>query len=420
MARRYRSKAKLRTLTRRVSLFALLLSLVLLLTWPYLRTAFLRATIRVGRGTLGTLEERIDGEAVFAGGVSLVVAPAPGTLRFLVRDGESVRTGQAIAEVGKPEAREALDDSLEFSKARLAQYEAETQEEFEKLSALVEDSYAKALNLFFLSREVSAKGELELSTKHESLLEAEEKNLRQSADRLAEIEEERANLTARVAAIEALQASALVQVISPSSGVFSSEVTPIETKFTKDNLAGKSAAELAILAREARETKSEAVKDGQPVEAGDLLGRVISGQGVTFFLPIKTEDKPALREDGRVELALSDGTKLQAKVTEVHDGRPPGYSIIVGEISVMPVSSLRKTNRVGLIAKTQSGVVIPKSALLEREGRQGVLLVQKTFARFREIQVLMVKGDKAVVRGIDETDELVLRGWGFLEGRRVR
>jgi len=331
-----------------------------------------------------------------------------------------VRTGQAIAEVGKPEAREALDDSLEFSKARLAQYEAETQEEFEKLSALVEDSYAKALNLFFLSREVSAKGELELSTKHESLLEAEEKNLRQSADRLAEIEEERANLTARVAAIEALQASALVQVISPSAGVFSSEVTPIETKFTKDNLAGKSAAELAILAREARETKSEAVKDGQPVEAGDLLGRVISGQGVTFFLPIKTEDKPALREDGRVELALSDGTTLQAKVTEVHDGRPPGYSIIVGEISVMPVSSLRKTNRVGLIAKTQSGVVIPKSALLEREGRQGVLLVQKTFARFREIQVLMVKGDKAVVRGIDETDELVLRGWGFLEGRRVR
>lgn len=420
MARRYRSKAKLRTLTQRVILFALLLSLVLLLTWPYLRTALLRATIPVGRGSLGTLEERTDGEAVFAGGVSLVIAPAPGNVRFLVRDGESVRTGQAIAEVGEPEAREAFDDSLEFAKARLAAYEKETQEEFERLSAQVEDSYEKAVNLLFLSREASAKGELELLAQHESLLEAEEKSLRESADRLAEIEEERADLAARVAAIEALQASSVVQVISPTSGVFSTEVTSIEAKFTKDYLAGKSAAEIAILAREAREIKPQTVKDGQPVQVGDSLGRVISGQSVSFFLPIKTEDKPSLRQDGRVELALSDGTTLQARVTEVIDGKPPGYSIIVGEISVMPVSSLKKTDHVGLIAKTQSGVVLPKSALLEHEGRQGVLLVQKTFARFREVQVLMVKGDKAVVKGIDETDEIVLRGWGFLEGKRVR
>lgn len=420
MTRRYRSKAKLRTLTRRVILSALLLSLVLLLTWPYLRTAILRATIPVGRGSLGTLEERTDGEAVFAGGVSLVTAPAPGTLRFLVRDGESVRTGQPIAEVGKEGAREAFDDSLRFAKARLLAYEAETQEEFERLSNSVEDSYARAVQLFFLSQEASAKGEMELSSRYESRLLDEEKNLRQDAGRLAEIEEERADLAAHVAAIEALQASSVVHVLSPASGIFSTEVTSIETKFTKENVAGKSAAELAILAREAREAQPANAKDGQAVQAGDILGRVVSGQGVSFYLPIKTEDKPVFREDGKVELALSDGTVLQAKVTEVHDGKPPGFSIIVGEISVMPVSSLRKVDEVGLIAKTQSGVVIPKSALMVREGHQGVLLVQKTFARFREVQVLMVKGDKAVVKGIDETNEIVLRAWGFLEGRRVR
>lgn len=420
MARRKRSKAKLRTLSRNATLFALVLSLALLLTWPYLRTAFLRLAIPVGRGSMGTLEERIDGEAVFAGGVSLITAPVQGTVRYLVRDGESVRTGQAIAEVGKPDAWAALEDSLSFARAQLSKYESDTRQEFEYLSAQAEESYAKAVALFFLARETAALGDLGFLAAREAQLEAAEENLRSIARRLGEIEGKRSELAGRVAAIESLQSSSAIQVVSPTSGVFSSEVTSIEGKFTRENLDGKTAAELAILAREARETKPVAVMDGQTVEAGDFLGRVISGQGVAFYLPVKTEDKPALRQDGKVELVLSDGTTVQARVTGVYDGKPPGYSIIVGEISVMPVSAMRKVDTVGLVARTQSGVVIPKAALVEQDGRQGVLLVQKTYARFREVEVLMVKGDKAVVRGIAEADEIVLRGWGFLEGRRVR
>lgn len=420
MTRRHRSKAKIRSMARKVTFLAILLSIVLLLTWPYLRTAFLRATISVGRGTLGSLEERTDGEAVFAGGLSLVRAPAPGTLRLLVKDGESVRTGQVIAEVGEAGAEEAFDDSLRFAKARLASYEAETQDEFEKLSASVEAAYAKAIDLVFKSQDAAAGGATLLSWEYESLVEAEERSLRRDAARLAQIEEERAALAANVAAIEAAQASSVVSILSPASGVFSTEVTPVETKFTRDAVSGKNAAELAILAREARETQPKSVKDGQPVETGDILGRVVSGQNVSFYLPVRTEDKPDVRKDGRVDLSLGDGTSVQARITEVQDGKPPGYSIIVGEITLMPVQSVTKASQVGIIVKTQSGVLIPRSALIDRDGRQGVLLVQKTYARFREVQVLMVKGDQAVVKGIDETEEILLRAWGFLEGRRVR
>ncbi|HHX27784.1 MAG: HlyD family efflux transporter periplasmic adaptor subunit [Bacillota bacterium] len=420
MTRRYRSKAKLRSYARRITFLAILLSIVLLLTWPYLRSAFLRATISIGRGTLGSLEERIGGEAVFAGGVSLVTSPAPGTLRLLVKDGESVRTGQVIAEVGKVGAKEAFDDSLRFAKSRLASYETETREEFERLSASVESSYAEAVGLLFMSQDAAAKGAVTLSREYETRLENEEKRLRHDADRLAQIEGERARLAANVAAIEAAQASSVVSVISPASGVFSTEVTSIEAKFSKDAIAGKNAAEIAILAREAREAQSGSIKDGQSVQVGDILGRIISGHAVSFYLPIKTEDKPDVKKGGTVELALLSGASVQARIADVVDGKPPGYSIIVGDISVMPVQSVTKAGQIGIIVKTQSGVVIPRSALIDRDGRQGVLLVQKTYARFREVQVLMVKGDQAVVKGIEETDEILLRAWGFLEGRRVR
>jgi hypothetical protein len=32
----------------------------------------------------------------------------------------------------------------------------------------------------------------------------------------------------------------------------------------------------------------------------------------------------------------------------------------------------------------------------------------------------MVRGDQAVIKGIDETSEIVLKGKPFLDGRRVR
>ena len=121
-----------------------------------------------------------------------------------------------------------------------------------------------------------------------------------------------------------------------------------------------------------------------------------------------------------MDLVIGSGPAVTAEISEVLDGLPPGYSIIVGSITVMPSESLVKAGQVGLTVRRRSGVIIPKSGLLEKGGRQGVLKVQKTYARFREVEVLMTKGDQAVVRGISETDEIVLKAMSFLEGRRVR
>lgn len=420
MTRRYRSKAKLKSYARRISFIAILLSVVFVFTWPYLRSAFLRVTIPVGRGTSGTLEERISGEAVFAGGVAQVTAPAPGTLRLLAADGESVRVGQVIAEVGNQSTAQAFKDSLEFAKGQLAEYETETDSEFVSLSKAVQSVYERAVNLLFNVQKARAAGAFDEASEYEDLLETEEKALRESGTRLSKMEEERARLAANISGIETAQAASVVSILSPASGVFSTAITAVDSKFTRAAVSEKSASELVTLAREAREAKSGLVKDGQKVLTGDVVGRVISGQEVSFYLPVKTEDKPDVKTNRRVDVTLGDGTILSAAITEVIDGRPPGYSIVVGEITVMPVDKVVKVSQIGITAKRQSGTIITRASLLEKDGRQGVLSVQKTYARFQEVEVLMTKGDKAVVRGISETDEIVLKARAFLEGRRVR
>lgn len=420
MTRRYRSKAKLRSYMRRMLFSVVLLSVIFVFTWPYLRSAFLKMTIPIGRGTLGALEERADGEAVFAGGFATVTTPAPGTLKLLVASGESVRTGQVIAEVRNLKSSEAFRDSLAFAKEQLADYEANTKGEFETLSVALQEAYGEAVNLFFRAKTARASGAFGVARQYEALLEREEEDLREHGTRLSQIEEERARLARNVAGIEAAQASSAVQILSPVSGVFSSEITQVDSKFTPENVSGKSASELATLAREARDAKPGTVKDGQKVRAGDVIGRVVSGQGVSFYLPIKTEDKPDIRERSEVQLSIASGPTVSAEIVDVIDGSPPGYSIIVGTITVMPFGSLTKAAQVGMIVRRRSGVIIPRSSILEKEGRQGVLTVQKTYARFKEVEVLMTKGSQAVVRGISETDEIVLRASHFLEGRRVR
>lgn len=420
MTRRYRSKAKLRTYARRISLAALFLSVVFLFTWPYLRTAFLKFTVPIGRGTVGALEERVSGEAVFAGGFSTVVAPAPGTLQLFVSSGESVRTGQVIAEVGNQGNSKAFKDSLAFSKGQLIEYEAKTEGEFSALSSSIQGIYDKAVALFFKAQTAKAAGAIGAASEYEALLEREEDVLKGHRSRLSEIEAERARLTKAVAGIEAAQASSSVKILSPASGVFSSEVTAVDAKFTDGYVSGRSASELASLAREGREARLGTVRDGQKVQAGDVVGRVVSGQGISFYLPVKTEDKPEVKERSRVDVTVGGGQAMSAEITRVIDGAPPGYSIIVGAIAVMPADDVVKAAEVSVIVKRRSGVIVPRSSIMEKGGRQGVLTIQKTYARFQEVQVLMVKGDRAAVKGISETDEIVLKARSFLEGRRVR
>jgi biotin carboxyl carrier protein len=358
---------------------------------------------------------------VFAGGVSLISAPAPGTVKFLVKYRDSVRMGQVIAEVGAPATAEAFDESVAFAKSELDRYETETQQEFAALLSTVQPAYEKAVNLFFEVKDAYAAGEAEDARVGEKSLAEVQSVISGNRTRLLAIESERARLAANLSNILAAQQASKVQVLAPASGTFVADVSSIDSKLTQEALASKDASQLLALSREAREARSTAIKEGQSVSTGDALGRVVSGQGVTFYLPVKTEDRPDVGAGKEVEVVFSPGGGSEtAIISGIEDGKPPGYSVIVGQLPMVSLDRMVRSGSINLLIRSRSGIILPKSAIFEKDGKTGVLAVQKTYARFQPVEVLMAKGDKAAVRGISAGDEVVTRAIKFLEGKRVR
>lgn len=395
--------------------------LTLLFTWNYLRSALLGALVRVDRGEMGTLEDRVSGEAVFAGGSLTVTAPATGVVKFLVKDWDSVRMGQPIAEISIPGTAQAFEDSLAFARTRAADYEASTDGEFSALTTGIQSDYEAAVASFFSVRKAYAAGDVRAAQYGERQLVAAEQQLSVKRERLTAMEDERARLTESIAAIQAAKTSSSVQILAPASGVFSLEVSGVDSKTTSSSLATKDASELAALAKEAVAAKAIALKDGQEVTAGDVLGKVVTGQDMEFYLPVKTETRPDAKAGTEVTAMIGSSSRSQAAViTGVTDGKPPGYSIISGKIPMLPADQVAGAGSLSLVTRSQSGIIIPAAAVLEKDGQTGVLSVQKTYARFVPVEVLMTKDGLSVVHGISEGDEIVARAMKILEGKRVR
>lgn len=418
--KRRRSKTKYRAYARKLAVGAIMLSVVMLFLWPYIRSAALVMFISVGRGRAGTLEERVTGDAILANWSSLVLAPAGGTLRILVGDSESVRVGQQVAEIGSRDTAKALEESLAFVRGNLESYENETAEEFARLAREADSTYKASVEALFAAKWAYAAGDREAALSAESEVQRNGETLRNLKARISEIEDRRAELAGSVQLVENAVATSGVRVLAPAAGTMSWEYSSYDLKISNTALADKDASQLMAIIREDKDSRMLSVSDGQSVKMGDPIGRIVSGQDAVFYFPLKTEERPDVKVGQRVEVKFKDGTSTTATITGVRDACPPGYSVVTGEIAYLNISNPSNSVEISMVTTRATGIIIPTKAIVNKDGQTGVLTVQKTYARFKPVEVLMTKGKESVVRGIAETDEIVLSGMGFLEGRRVR
>jgi hypothetical protein len=146
----------------------------------------------------------------------------------------------------------------------------------------------------------------------------------------------------------------------------------------------------------------------------------VSGENVKFCLTVKTEQRPDIRSGSKVLLEIGSNAPVYCTISSIIDGKPPGYSVISGEIDYLAPDRYVRASHASLITRREQGVIVPVKSLIDKNGQIGVLLVQKTYAVFHPVEVRMIRGDQAAVQGISETSEIVLNGMRFFEGRRVR
>lgn len=223
-----------------------------------------------------------------------------------------------------------------------------------------------------------------------------------------------------VCTIESLVDGHVVEVKSPLSGTFFNEMVVEDLLLSSLDLSGKDASEISVLASQLSNPQPVVVENGQVVSEGEMIARIVSGSKVRFYLVLMTENRPDLVVGDKVRAEVGDTVLSNCTIADVIDGKPPGYSVISGEIDEVPPEEYVRTAHISLVTRRQEGIVVPSQSLVQKDGRIGVLTVQKTYARFCPVEVLMVRGDQAVIKGIDETSEIVFKGKAFLDGRRVR
>jgi multidrug efflux pump subunit AcrA (membrane-fusion protein) len=401
-----------------IALIFVLFGLVLL--WPYIRSAFLRTVVPIGRGVAGVLDERVSGDAMFCSGQTVLVAPATGTIRFTVKHGDSVRVGDVIAEIGDKDALASVTENLASAQAQLQTYEEQTADSFRQLAGKIQECYEKAVSAFFDMQVAFASGNaLNYLEKHDTF-DREVDELFQNRAKLMDLEDERSRLVSQVEIMQQVASSSSVKILAPVSGIFSADFMAVDSELTAANLAGMDASQLSVLAREIKDAREYRVENGQEVTYGDVVGRIVSGEDVKFCLTVKTEQRPDIKPGNKVLLETAGNQPVYCTVSGVTDGKPPGYSIISGEIDYIAPDKYVRTSHASLITRREQGVIVPVKSLLDKDGQTGVLLVQKTVAVFHPVDVRMIQGDKAVIQGISETSEIVLNGIKFFEGRRVR
>lgn len=401
-----------------IALVFVLFGLVLL--WPYIRLAFLRAVVPIGRGVPGVLDERVSGDAVFYSGQAVLTAPAAGTISFRVKHGDSVRVGDVIAEIGDTDALASVADNLAAAQAQLTEYEAQTAGSFRELTRKIQACYENAVSAFYEMQIVFASGNPSNYLEKQEAFDRYVDDLSQNRAELMALEDQRSRLVGQVEMMQQVASSSSVKILAPVSGIFCADVTAMDPELTPANLSGMDASQLAVLARELRDATEYRVQDGQKVQYGEVVGRIVSGEDVKFCLTVKTEQRPDLKPGNRVMLEINGSTPVYCTISGVTDGKPPGYSVIAGEIDYLAPDKYVRASQTSLITRREQGIIIPVKSLVEKNGQTGVLLVQKTFAVFHPVDVRMIRGDQAVVQGLSETSEIVLNGMKFFEGRRVR
>ncbi len=80
---------------------------------------------------------------------------------------------------------------------------------------------------------------------------------------------------------------------------------------------------------------------------------------------------------------------------------------------------LQRFSKARIITKTTTGVILPLSALVEREGKTGVLILQKSVVRYREVEILESDQEQVAVRGLSTGLRVIINPGLVKEGRRL-
>jgi hypothetical protein len=206
------------------------------------------------------------------------------------------------------------------------------------------------------------------------------------------------------------------QVISPGPGVVS-----LVTDGTEGHLPvapGSSPPATQVLALKPQPHR---LRDGQAVTLGQALARVVDASRMRLCVVLPPADVAGLAARARVLVRLPGGREITMQVEAHHPGDDRTYGTLTLVSPEWEEELLRaRLIMVEVVRERATGLIIPRRALVEREGQPGVFVVKKTMAQWVRVELRGEKGGLVAVGGIPEGSQVITNPWLVREGAIVR
>jgi len=206
------------------------------------------------------------------------------------------------------------------------------------------------------------------------------------------------------------------QVVSPGPGVVS-----LVTDGTEGHLSfapGTSPPAPQVLALKPQPRQ---LHDGQAVALGQVLARVVDTSRMRLCVVLPPAEVARLAGRARVLVRLPGGREITMQVEAHHPGDDRTYGTLTLVSTEWEEELLRtRVLTVEVVRERASGLIIPRRAIVEREGQPGVFLVKKTMAQWVRVEVRGEKGGLVAVGGIPEGSQVITNPWLVREGAIVR
>jgi len=410
--RRRTARSRVRATSRVLVSTALLLGLLVVLAW--LRGALVERLVQVIMVREGALDRVAGGRALVARRETVVLAPADGVLHWLVATGERVRAGTVVAELGNPMAVEAALRDQALLEQRLAEAGAALAPLEQELAGLRERLAQAAGRL----RSATIRGDAaEVAQREAELGSVLAQHASRQADRLR-IESTIHGLKENLRAQQQLVQGLTVRVVSPVAGVLVRELDGLEQTVAPRQLSRLSSRQLMAF-----EPRPGAPEEGQTVRAATPLFKVVDSLEAYACLALPVRDVEQLEVSRPVNVRFPDihDDVVRGQVYHLGERERNGLVLVVVKLEEAPDAlAVRREVEVLLVLETYRGTVVPRRALLGRNGRTGVLVVVRNTARFQAVEVLGGDARQVVVTGLPAGTEVVLNPWLLREGSRIR
>lgn len=189
--------------------------------------------------------------------------------------------------------------------------------------------------------------------------------------------------------------SSKVDIPTSDTGILSYKIDGVEKYFTLNNLGSITVKDLEKLQ----------IKDdiGIPKQAqiGQPVVKIINNFEWYMICVIDTDKVKSLKQSDKLYIVLNDGTNIPARVYNIkNDEKGKSLLTLYLTTNLEQFYSLRKAD-VKIILNDYKGLKVPSSSIIYRNGKRGVMVVDKGIAKFKEVDLVGFDNDYAVVQEQD-------------------